>query len=176
MTKKVDFSIDLEDLIDFYLIGITTENYLYKTGYELNKALKIKLHQPLMQSENHIATQKIWWTIKDQKNSINYYFEWLTYQNDYEQSWDLISNKSFASDNKKIQSQDLFSGFEVESIRYLLPQKKIYNQLLLLPQNQKYLDDALIALKQMQGIQAYNQLPIHNIKNIEELVINKPRF
>ncbi len=176
MSTKIDLSIDIEDYIDFYLIGIITQNYLFKTAFGLNAALNLKLKQPTIRNKNTSTLDKVWWTWQDKNKEFTYMFEWLTYENAYNQTWDLIANKSFLSDKERSKTLDLFNEIQVENAAYLLPKNKIYDQLLLIPMNDQELEKAMKVLKDIQGVQTAKVIKPMEVKNLEDLVLNRPKL
>ena len=172
---KLEIDLDPEDLAEFHVIGIVSSNYLYQTAFWLNQELKIFLKQPVVFDNNGIS-KRIYWERISKKKDYKYTYEWLTYTNTYEQTWDLIANRSFSTEWLVApQQQDLFGASEPKS-DYLIPKQKNIDQWMLLPQDEGILSEAMKVLKNINGVQAISHFPLDSLPNLEDLVWNRPEM
>jgi hypothetical protein len=157
---KLDFN-DFNE-IDYQLIAIHTALEDYRLAYFINQKLPINLR--LNKDEIHI-------NIKEGETKFSRFYY---YDKEKEISWNLIQNKNEVIQQKKDNSQNLFSNLnmEVSTKVFFLPEFKKVDYFLKIETTEESSNatEIQLLLKSIENISAAYSVDTHKIKSKNNLI------
>jgi hypothetical protein len=150
------------DEIDYVLIAIHTSLEDYRLAYFINQKLSINLGK----SKNEVQI-----SIKEGETNFSKFFY---YDKEKTISWNLIQNKNEVIQQKKDNSQNLFSNtiLEISTKVYLLPEFKKVNYFLKIENIQKTMDITKIQslLNTIDNVSTSYSVDTNQIKSKNNLI------